>query len=90
MKATARLLLSATTALGLTVFTVLATSASVAAASFGLLVVYGLVEMTIRSYAPRPVPARHGTPRPVVKWNAATPVPAMVEFPNCSLRSRAA
>ena len=85
MKATARTILSATTALGLVAFTVISAAAgapaTVPATGLGLLAVYGLVEMMIRSYAPRRYVARPAVrPVPAARITVAR-VPALVEFP---------
>jgi hypothetical protein len=82
MKITTRFLLSATTAISLTAFTLFSAfsasaSTPVSATSFGLLAIYGLVEIAIHSYAPRRSAIRSVT-LPVV---APQPAPVVVEFP---------
>lgn len=96
MKITARTLLSATTAFGLTAFALFSafdsgTSASVTATAVGLLVIYGLLEMAILTYSPRRTLNLRRTPaRRVVPSNATVRVSALVEYPTCSTRARAA
>ena len=95
MKTTARTLVSATTALGLTAFTLISVftpgvPASIPATAFGLLVVYGLLEMMILSYAPRRPIARPANLRVVAPQNATVFVPPLVEYPSCAPRVCAA
>ncbi len=97
MKTTARSIFSATIALGLIAFTFIAAcspgaSSSVTLTAFGLLVIYGLVEMALVSYAPRRAIQRPASVRVVVPQNenVMVRVPAMVECPSCSTCARAA
>jgi hypothetical protein len=95
MKTTARTILSATTALGLSAFTLITVftpgvSASIPATGFGLLVVYGLLEMMILSYAPRRPITRPANLRVVAPENATVFVPPSVEYPSCAQRACAA
>jgi hypothetical protein len=96
MKTTARFIFSLTTALGLTTFTLIsaftaAGSAATTAFGLGLLAIYGLIELTIRSYAPRRVLAMR---RPAFRVIAAEPatvrVRALVEYPAGATTARAA
>jgi len=93
MKTTARSILSATTALGLTAFVLISAfsaSASVTATAVGLLVIYGLIEMTLLSYAPRRPLARRAVALRVVPQSAPVRVRALVEYPSCATQARAA
>lgn len=96
MKTTARSILSATTAFGLTAFALFSafnsgTSASVTATAVGLLAIYGLLEMAILTYSPRRTLNLRRTPAlRVVSENTTVRIPALVEYPACSTRARAA
>lgn len=93
MKSTARAILSASTAAGLTAFTIIsgftaAASASLTATGFGLLAAWGIVELAIHSYTPRRLASeslslRVAGAEPVAENDAA-------EFPVCSSNACAA
>ncbi len=95
MKTTARSIFSTTTALGLTAFTLIAAcspgaSTSVTLTAFGLLVIYGLVEMALLSYTPRRAIQRPATIRVVAAQRTMVRVPARVEYASNSSRAMAA
>ena len=86
MKTTFRSVLSATIALGLAAFTIFSAlaaglPASVTAAAFGLLAVYGLLEMMLLSYAVRPAVVRSAARRTTAAQPVIVRVPALVEYP---------
>jgi hypothetical protein len=98
MKTTARFLLSAATALGLTAFMLFSAftagaNASATVFAFALLAIWGMLEIAILSYATprylvRPATVRR-TPT-VVSAPTYVRVPAIVEMPRCSTHRRAA
>lgn len=95
MKATAHTILSATTGIGLTAFTIFSAftanaSTAVTATAFGLLALYGMVEMAILSYTPRRSASRSTTLRVIAPPAATAPMPTVVRFPARPTRARAA
>jgi hypothetical protein len=93
MKSSARFILSATTGLGLAAFTAISAftnvSTSVTATAFGLLVIYGMIEMMIESYSSRR-PAVRSVARITTPYPVRVRVPALVEFPASASRACAA
>jgi hypothetical protein len=84
MKASARSILAATTAIGLTAFTIISAftaAASVTAMAFGLLAIYGVVELMILTYAPRADVRRTWSLRVVAASSAPVDASSMVAFP---------